>query len=106
MLLEPIFEQTFWTALSVPNGSQCAPSVTGASHRDSGAARVLGVEVDIRKYFDSIPIAQLREFLNQRVTDGVVRRMIDKWLKAACWSRGRCSTRDRTPQGESFPRAF
>jgi len=55
----------------------------------------LVLEVDIRKYFDSIPIAQLREFLNQRVTDGVVRRMIDKWLKAGVLEQGRCSTRDR-----------
>jgi hypothetical protein len=28
-----------------------------------------------RKYFDSIPHSQLRDFLDQRVTDGVIRRM-------------------------------
>jgi group II intron reverse transcriptase/maturase len=40
------------------------------------------LDVDIRKYFDSIPHSHLRAFLDQRVTDGVIRRMIDKWLKA------------------------
>jgi hypothetical protein len=40
------------------------------------------LEVDIRKYFDSIPFAALRECLASRVTDGVVRKLIDKWLKA------------------------
>lgn len=32
--------------------------------------------------FDSIPHVHLRTFLDRRVTDGVIRRMIDKWLKA------------------------
>ena len=40
------------------------------------------IEVDIQKYFDSIPHSVLRTILDQRVTDGVIRRMIDKWLKA------------------------
>src|SRR6202011_5804689 len=40
------------------------------------------VDIDIVKYFDSISHSHLRDFLDQRVTDGVIRRMIDKWLKA------------------------
>ena len=32
------------------------------------------LDVDVRKYFASIPHAKLREFLARRVTDGVVRR--------------------------------
>src|SRR6266567_2538700 len=40
------------------------------------------IDIDIEKYFDSIPHSQLRDFLDQRVTDSVIRRMIDKWLKA------------------------
>jgi hypothetical protein len=38
--------------------------------------------------FDTIDHAHLQHFLDQRVTDGVVRKMIDKWLKT-----GRCSKR-------------
>ena len=32
------------------------------------------IDIDIEKYFESIPHAQLRDFLDQRVTDGVIRR--------------------------------
>ena len=42
----------------------------------------LGDRYRHRKYFDSIPHSHLRDFLDRRVTDGVIRRMIDKWLKA------------------------
>ena len=40
------------------------------------------VEVDVQKFFDSIPRTTLRDSIARRVTDGVVRRLIDKWLKA------------------------
>lgn len=46
------------------------------------------LDVDIRKYFDTISHAHLRAFLDQRVTDGVIRRMIDKWLKAGVLEDG------------------
>ena len=46
------------------------------------------IDIDIVKYFDSIPHAQLRDFLDRRVTDGVIRRMIDKWLKAGVLEDG------------------
>jgi group II intron reverse transcriptase/maturase len=46
------------------------------------------IDIDIEKYFDSIPHSHLREFLDQRVTDGVIRRMIDKWLKAGILEDG------------------
>jgi len=38
--------------------------------------------------FDTIDHANLRRFLDQRVTDGVVRKMIDKWLKAGALDKG------------------
>jgi RNA-directed DNA polymerase len=49
---------------------------------------------------DSIPHHHLRAFLDQRVTDGVIRRMIDKWLKAGVLEDGllRVAT-EGTPQG-------
>ena len=40
------------------------------------------IDADISKCFDSITHAHLRSFLDLRIKDGVVRRMIDKWLKA------------------------
>jgi retron-type reverse transcriptase len=47
------------------------------------------IDVDIKKYFDTIDHGHLRDFLNRRVTDGVIRRMIDKWLKAGVLEEGR-----------------
>jgi RNA-directed DNA polymerase len=48
----------------------------------------------------SIPHAHLRRFLDQRVTDGVIRRMIDKWLKAGVVEDGHLHhTTAGSPQG-------
>ena len=58
------------------------------------------LDVDIRQYFDTIDHRWLRGFLDQRVTDGVVRRMIDKWLRAGICEGGQVSRPERgTPQG-------
>ncbi len=58
------------------------------------------LDVDLRKYFDSINPAKLRQFLDRRVTDGVVRRLIDKWLKAGVLEDGQLYYPDTgTPQG-------
>jgi len=48
----------------------------------------------------SIDPAKLREFLDRRVTDGVVRKLIDKWLKAGVLEDGQLHYPDTgTPQG-------
>ncbi len=40
------------------------------------------IDADIKGYFDNISHSKMREFLDRRVKDGVIRKMIDKWLKA------------------------
>ena len=58
------------------------------------------LEVDIRKYFDTLRPECLRTFLDRRVRDGVIRRLIGKWLKAGVWEKGQMSyPEDGTPQG-------
>jgi len=58
------------------------------------------LDIDIRKYNDSIAHSHLRAFLDQRVTDGVIRRMIDKWLKAGAVEDGFLRrTTEGSPQG-------
>ena len=58
------------------------------------------LDVDVRKYFASISHAKLRELLARRVTDGVVRRMIDKWLKAGVLEEGQLYYPEAgTPEG-------
>jgi RNA-directed DNA polymerase len=58
------------------------------------------VEVDIRKFFDSIDHGHLRDFLKRRVHDGVLHRLIGKWLNAGVLEDG-CVTHPETgsPQG-------
>jgi len=36
--------------------------------------------VDIKSYFDTVEPRYVREFLGKRVRDGVVKRMVGKWL--------------------------
>ena len=58
------------------------------------------VELDIRKYFDSIDHGHLREVLRRRVLDGVLLRLIGKWLKAGVLENGTLSyPRRGSPQG-------
>ena len=57
-------------------------------------------EVDITKYFDTIDPKHLRSFLDNRVRDGVIRRTIDKWLKAGVMEGGEFAhSEPGTPQG-------
>jgi RNA-directed DNA polymerase len=101
MVLEAIYEQDF---LPCSYGFRPGRSAHQALRELYGVTTRLGqywvIEVDIRKYFDSIPHSHLRAILDQRVTDGVIRRMIDKWLKAGVLEDGllRLAT-EGTPQG-------
>ena len=58
------------------------------------------LDVDLRKYFDTIDHSHLRTFLAKRVVDGVVRKMVDKWLKAGILEVGQLRySKVGTPQG-------
>lgn len=58
------------------------------------------LEVDLRKYFDTLDHAKLREVLTQRVTDGVLLRLISKWLHAGVMEDGQLHYPSTgTPQG-------
>jgi RNA-directed DNA polymerase len=58
------------------------------------------IEGDIQDFFGTLKHSQLRSFLDQRVRDGVVRKMIDKWLKSGVMEEGEIKyPTDGTPQG-------
>jgi group II intron reverse transcriptase/maturase len=58
------------------------------------------IDADIKGYFDNIDHVHLREILDKRVRDGVIRRAIHKWLKAGVMEDGSLSYSDLgTPQG-------
>jgi RNA-directed DNA polymerase len=102
MVLEAIYEQDF---LSCSFGFRPGRS----AHQALSALRLafMGrqglrwvLDVDISKYYDTIQHHHLRAFLDRRVTDGVIRRMIDKWLKAGVLEHGVLrNTTEGTPQG-------
>jgi len=58
------------------------------------------IEVDIRKFFDTLDHTHLQDLLRQRVRDGVLLRLIGKWLNAGVLEEGSISYPDAgTPQG-------
>jgi group II intron reverse transcriptase/maturase len=58
------------------------------------------VEVDIQSFFDELDHPKLRGFLDRRVRDGVIRRILHKWLKAGVLEGGVLRHPETgTPQG-------
>jgi group II intron reverse transcriptase/maturase len=58
------------------------------------------LEVDVRKFFDTMDHGQLREVLRRRIRDGVLLRLIGKWLNAGVLEAGTVTRPDAgTPQG-------
>lgn len=101
MLLEPIYEQDFGDgSYGFRPGRNAHQALRVVRRAVAQQGRRWVLDVDIRKYFASIPHARLREFLARRVTDGVVRRLIDKWLGAGVLEEGRLHyPEDGTPEG-------
>ncbi len=61
------------------------------------------IDADLKDYFGSINHQQLREFLDLRINDGVVRRVLHKWLKAGVLEEGNIKyPTEGTPQGGSI----
>lgn len=58
------------------------------------------VEVDIRKFFDTLGHACLMDLLRRRMQDGVLTRLVGKWLNAGVMEKGEVTYAEAgTPQG-------
>ena len=58
------------------------------------------LDADIRRYFDSIDHGWLRKFIEHRIADQRIVRLIMKWLKAGVLEEGQWTRSDEgTPQG-------
>ncbi len=101
MVLEAIYEQDFLPCSYGFRPGRSAHQALQALRTGCMTQRLWWVlDVDIRKYFDTISHRHLRAFLDQRVTDGVIRRMIDKWLAAGVLEDGHLHRpTEGTPQG-------
>jgi group II intron reverse transcriptase/maturase len=101
MALEAIYEQDF---LDCSYGFRPGRSAHGALESlwrqtmNMGGGWIL--DVDVRKFFDTIDHGHLRDFLKRRIRDGVLLRLIGKWLNAGVLEDG-CVTHPATgsPQG-------
>lgn len=101
LLMEPIYEQDFQNcSFGFRPGRSAHQALRHLRSRimENNGRWVL--DVDLRRYFETIDHGHLRDFLAKRVVDGVIRRMIDKWLKAGVLEGTQWSRSDRgTPQG-------
>jgi len=101
MLLEPIYEEAFY---DFSYGFRPGRSPHQALETFWQEATGLGVrwvlEVDIRKYFDSVNRSNLLGLVGQRIGDGVVLRLLSKWLQAGVMEGGQVHYPEAgTPQG-------
>jgi RNA-directed DNA polymerase len=101
MVLEAVYEQNF---LDCSHGFRPGRSAHGALEALQHQAVVMGggwvIEIDIRRFFDSLDHAHLRELIRRRVHDGVLLRLIGKWLNAGVLEDGGISYPDAgSPQG-------
>ena len=101
MVLEAIYEQDF---LDCSYGFRSGRSAHQALEAVRGATMPVGggwvLEVDIAAFFDTLDPEALQEIVRRRVRDGVLLRMIGKWLNAGVQEQGSITYSELgTPQG-------
>lgn len=101
MVLEAVYEQDFYDCSYGFRPGRSAHDALRALREplmEMNGGWVL--EADIEKFFDSVDRAQLQEILRRRVRDGVLLRLIGKWLNAGVMEEGRVYRPEAgTPQG-------
>lgn len=101
MVLGAIYEQDFYDSSYGFRPGRSAHQALEALWKQtmaSGGGWVL--EIDVRKFFDKVDHGHLREILRRRVVDGVLIRLIGKWLNAGVLENGALTWPESgTPQG-------
>ena len=101
MLLEPVYEEDFYDfsyGFRPRRSAHDVVEVLNQRLHSMGGGWVL--DVDIKSFFDTLDHEKLRDLLRLRVVDGVVVRLVGKWLRAGVLESGavrRSST--GSPQG-------
>ncbi len=101
MLLEPIYEQDFKYFSYGFRPGRSAHEALACVWSQCMTHRINWIlDVDVRQYFDTLKHGILGALLDRRVRDGVIRRLIGKWLHAGVLERGQLTyPKDGTPQG-------
>ena len=101
MLLSAIYEQDFYD-FSYGFREGRSPLDAIRTVREMCNQKNIGwiVDADVSGYFDNIDHNWLRRFLNQRVNDGGILKLIGKWLNAGVMEEGNLCHPDKgSPQG-------
>jgi RNA-directed DNA polymerase len=101
MVLDEVYEQDF---LDCSYGFRRGRSAHDALEALRNGLMEMGggfvLELDIESFFDTVDHGHLRDFLDQRMRDGVLRRVIGKWLNAGVLEEGNLWIPSQgTPQG-------
>lgn len=101
MLLEPMYEQDFRAcSYGFRPGRSAHQALERLRDDIMGRNGQWILDLDISNYFGTIDHGQLRAALDKRVKDGVIRRLIDKWLSAEVLEDGIVTVPgEGTPQG-------
>lgn len=101
MVLEAVYEQDFRDcSYGFRPGRSAHQALDSLWKQTMGMGGGWVVEVDIRKFFDTLDHAHLRELLRQRIRDGVLLRLIGKWLNAGVLEDGNVTFPESgSPQG-------
>lgn len=101
MALTPVYEQDF---LDCSYGFRPGRSAHQALQALWSGLMPMGggyiIDLDIKSYFDTVDHRQVQELVRKRVRDGVIRRLIGKWLNAGVLEKGQKTYSDSgVPQG-------
>src|SRR5579859_938501 len=101
MVLEAVYEQDFKDcSYGFRPGRSAHQALESLWQQTMATGGGWIVDVDIRKFFDTIDHGHLREVLKRRVRDGVLLRLIGKWLNAGVLEDGCVTHPDAgSPQG-------
>ncbi len=101
MVLEAVYEQDFLDcSYGFRPGRSAHQALDAVWQQTMGIGGGWVLEVDIRKFFDNLDHAHLRELLRHRIRDGVLLRLIGKWLNAGVLEDGSITFPEAgTPQG-------
>src|SRR5208282_4523654 len=101
MVLEAVYEQDFMDcSYGFRPGRSAHQALDALWNQTMRTAGGWVLEVDVRKFFDTMGHGHIQEILRHRVLDGVLLRLIGKWLNAGVLEDGGITYPDAgSPQG-------
>jgi group II intron reverse transcriptase/maturase len=89
MILEAIYERDFLTcSYGFRRGRSAHQALEALWKQSMGHEIQCVLDVDVQKFFDTLDHGHLRDLLQLRIRDGVLLRLIGKWLRAGILEEG------------------